>query len=105
MVRRGGVRFDVLMRDLTSLGVAALAAWVVVGFLGSTSGYLAIQPQSTLRFLLAIAVLVAAPRIYRSYREWRYRSVSPDDRFGFSDLVSEHRRTNWWREGEARSTR
>lgn len=105
MVRRGGVRFDVLMRDLTGLGVAAFAAWVVIGFLGSTSGYLAIQPQSTLRFLLAIAVLVAAPRIYRSYSEWRYRAVDPDDRYGFSDLVTEHRRTRWWRESEVEGTR
>ena len=51
-------------------------------------GVLRISPQATLRFLLAVLVLVFARRTYWELREWRWRRLPPDERFGFSEARS-----------------
>jgi hypothetical protein len=88
------VDFDVMMRHLTIVGFVSLAVWVVTGVGGLVAGLLTIQPQATLRFLLAVLIVVFARRTYWELREWRWNRVDPDDRFGFSNPMWEHPRTS-----------
>ena len=94
MSARAKVDFDILMRHLMLLGFAALAAWTVVSATGLAMGVLRISPQATLRFLLAVLVLVFARRTYWELREWRWRRLPPDERFGFSSPIWEHARSS-----------
>lgn len=81
---RAHVDFDALLRDLMHIGVGMLVAWSLTGVVGVVSEQLVLDSQATLRFLLAILVVVFARRTYWEIREWRWRKVSPDDRYGFS---------------------
>lgn len=84
------VDFDQLLRSLTVAGFAALAAWVAASSVGVISGYVAVSPPATLRFLLAVLILVFARRTYWELREWRWGKLSPDERFGFSNPLVDH---------------
>ena len=92
MSARAKVDFDILMRHLMLVGFAALAAWTLVSGAGLAMGVLRISPQATLRFLLAVLVLVFARRTYWELREWRWRRLPPDERFGFSSPIWENAR-------------
>lgn len=83
MRTRADVDFDDLMRHLMVVGFAALTAWVAVSAGGVLTGTLSISPPATLRFLLAVLVVVFARRTYWELREWRWRRLPPDERFGF----------------------
>ncbi len=82
--------FDELMRLLAVIGFVALATWVMASSFGVISGYLAVSPPATLRFLLAVLILVFARRTYWELREWRWGKLPPDERFGFSNPLAEH---------------
>jgi hypothetical protein len=82
------VDFDELMRVLTVIGFVALAAWIATSGLGLIAGYVAVSPPATLRFLLAVLVLVFARRTYWEIREWRWGKLPPDERFGFTSPLS-----------------
>lgn len=86
------IDFDELMRVLTVIGFVALAAWVATSSLGMIAGYVAISPPATLRFLLAVLVLVFARRTYWEIREWRWGKLPPDERFGFTNPLAERGR-------------
>jgi dihydrofolate reductase len=92
---RSGIDFDQLMRDLTLVGVGGLIGWTVAGTVGLISGTYGIEPQATLRFLLAILVLVFGRRTYWEIREWRWRRLPDDDRYGFASPLWETPRTSW----------
>ena len=94
MSTRAKVDFDILMRDLMRVGFVALAAWTMVSSTGLALGVLRISPQATLRFLLAILVLVFARRTYWEIREWRWKKLPADERFGFASPIWEHARTS-----------
>jgi hypothetical protein len=88
MARQGGreqVDFDALMRHLAVVGGIALATWAAVGAVTVPAGILTVSPQATLRFLLAVLILVFARRTYWEIREWRWRKLPPDERFGFAN--------------------
>ena len=89
MSARARLDFDVLMRHLMVVGFAALAAWTVASTTGLALGLTRISPQATLRFLLAVLVLVFARRTYWEIREWRWRRLPPDERFGFANPIRE----------------
>jgi hypothetical protein len=78
------IDFDELMRLLTVTGFVALATWTMASTVGVISGYVAVSPPATLRFLLAVLVLVFARRTYWELREWRWNKLPPDERFGFT---------------------
>ena len=61
---------DHVLHDMTLIGCGALLAWTLTGAVGTVAGYLTIQPQPALRFLLAIMVLVFARHGY-----WRVRGA------------------------------
>jgi hypothetical protein len=61
---------DHVLHDLTLIGFGALMAWSLTGLVGTISGYLTVQAEPTLRFLLAVIVLVFARDAY-----WRIRRV------------------------------
>jgi hypothetical protein len=82
------VDFDELMRALTVIGFVALAAWIATSGLGLIAGYIAVSPPATLRFLLAVLVLVFARRTYWEIREWRWGKLPPDERFGFTNPLA-----------------
>ena len=84
------IDFDDLMRHLMVVGFAALTAWTIVSATGVALGMLAISGQATLRFLLAILVVVFARRTYWEINEWRWRRLPPDERFGFDNPLVEH---------------
>lgn len=88
------IDFDELMRALTVTGFVALATWVTASSVGVISGYVAVSPPATLRFLLAVLILVFARRTYWGVREWRWGKLPPDERFGFSNPLAEHPRTS-----------
>jgi hypothetical protein len=90
--RADHIDFDDLMRVLTFVGFVALAAWVMASSVGVISGYVSVSPSATLRFLLAVLILVFARRTYWEVREWRWGKLPPDERFGFSNPLDEHRR-------------
>lgn len=107
---RAKVDFDGLMRHLMVVGFAALAAWTAVSSTGLALGMLRIAPQATLRFLLAVLVLVFSRRTYWEIQEWRWRRTSPDERFGFANPIFEHPRGSeldppTWTEGGAEARR
>lgn len=80
--------FDELMRHLMVVGFAALTAWTIVSTFGIAFGMLSISPQATLRFLLAVLVVVFARRTYWELREWRWRRLPPDERYGFTSPLA-----------------
>src|SRR5215211_9320919 len=85
------IDFDELMRALTVVGFVALTAWVMASGVGMLSGYVTVAPSATLRFLLAVLILVFARRTYWEVREWRWRKLPADERFGFaSPLEAQH---------------
>ncbi|HET6712319.1 MAG TPA: hypothetical protein VFI59_01200 [Actinomycetota bacterium] len=88
------IDFDELMRALTVTGFVALSTWVMASSVGVISGYVAVSPPATLRFLLAVLILVFARRTYWEVREWRWGKLPPDERFGFSNPLAERPRTS-----------
>ena len=94
MSARAKLDFDVLMRHLMVVGFAALAGWTIASTTGLLLGLTRISPQATLRFLLAVLVLVFARRAYWEIREWRWRRLPPDERFGFANPIREHPRAS-----------
>ena len=88
------IDFDELMRMLTVTGFVALTTWVMASSIGVMAGYVAVSPTATLRFLLAVLILVFARRTCWEVREWRWGKLPPDERFGFSNPLAEHPRTS-----------
>ncbi len=88
------VDFDELMRLMTAIGFGALAMWILASSVGVISGYVAVSPPATLRFLLAVLILVFARRTYWEVREWRWGKLPPDERSGFSSPLWEHGRAS-----------
>ena len=88
------VDLDELMRLMTAIGFGALATWVLASSVGVISGYVVVSPPATLRFLLAVLILVFARRTYWEVREWRWGKLPPDERFGFSSPLWEHGRVS-----------
>ena len=84
------IDFDGLMHLMAVTGFIALAAWVLASSIGVISGYVSVSPQATLRFLLAVLILVFARRTYWEVREWRWGKLPPDERFGFSNPLEPH---------------
>src|SRR5688572_26451223 len=89
---RAKVDFDGLMQHLMVLGFAALTAWTIVSTTGLALGIVRISPSATLRFLVAVLVLVFARRTYWELREWHWRRLPPDERYGFANPIREHPR-------------
>jgi len=85
MNTRRHMDLDELMRSLMVVGFVALMTWMAVGVLGVIAGYLAISPRATLRFLLAVLVLVFARRTYWGLREWQWNRQPADERLGFAN--------------------
>jgi hypothetical protein len=82
---RSQIDFDAMMRHLAMIGGIALATWAAVGAITVPAGIFTVSPQATLRFLLAVLILVFARRTYWEVREWRWRRLPPDERFGFAN--------------------
>jgi hypothetical protein len=94
MSTRARMDFDGLMRHLMVVGFVALTAWTAASTTGIALGVVQISPRETLRFLLAVLVLVFARRTYWEVQEWRWRRLPPDERFGFANPIWEHPRTS-----------
>jgi steroid 5-alpha reductase family enzyme len=92
MSARAKVDFDGLMHHLTVVGFAALTAWTVVSTTGLALGVVRISPHATLRFLLAVLVVVFSRRTYWEMQEWRWRHLPPDERYGFASPIWEQPR-------------
>jgi hypothetical protein len=82
------------MRHLMVVGFIALTAWTAVSTTGLALGVMRISPSETLRFLLAVLVLVFARRTYWEVQEWRWNRLPPDERYGFASPIWEHARTS-----------
>ena len=85
--------FDQLMQHLTIVGFVGLTAWIAAGSTGVLAGYLTVSPMATLRFLLAVLILVFARRTYWEIREWRWRKLPTDERYGFANPLVERPRS------------
>ena len=85
---------DALMHDLMLVGFVGLVGWSFVGAFGTFMGLLRVAPEASLRFLLAILVLVFSRRTYWELREWHWRKLSPEQRFGFSNPLREQPRAS-----------
>jgi len=86
------IDFDELMRHLMVVGFAALTAWTIVSTTGLALGLVRISPHATLRFLLAVLVVVFSRRTYWEMQEWHWRHLPPDERYGFASPIWEHPR-------------
>ena len=84
MMLRRRLQLDTLLRHLTAVGFGVLAAWSLIGLYGTLGGILEVDRQATLRFLLAVMVLVYAHHFLIRMREWRLRRMPPDERYGFA---------------------
>ena len=74
----------------------ALAGWSLAAIVGVVSGVRSrVEPHATLRFLLAVLVLVFARRTYWEFAEWRWRHLPDDDRFGFANPLVGARHGSW----------
>jgi hypothetical protein len=87
MKTRARTDLDTLLNDLTRAAFAVLAAWSLVGLYGTLGGYLEVNRPATLRFLLAVLVLVFAHNLEMHVRERRLRRLDPDERYGFEGQV------------------
>ena len=110
MSTRTRIDFDELMRHLMVVGFAALTAWTIVSTTGVALGMLQISGQATLRFLLAVLVVVFARRTYWEINEWRWNRLPPDERYGFESPLGVHPSSSGaaqgeWGEGEDDRTR
>jgi hypothetical protein len=85
--------FDILLQRLVNVGFAILMLWVTAEAVGAISGFTAIAPRPTLRFLLAILIVTFARRTYWEIVEWRWGHLPPDERFGFANPLFEHPRS------------
>jgi hypothetical protein len=94
MSARAKVDFDGLMRHLTVVGFAALTAWTFISTTGLALGLVRISPHATLRFLLAVLVVVFSRRTYWELQEWHWRHLPPDERYGFANPIWEHARSS-----------
>jgi hypothetical protein len=92
---RTDIDFDALMRHLAVIGFAGLTIWTFAGLIGVVGGFVEISPQQTLKFLLAVMVLVFARRTYWEVREWRWRRAPADERLGFASPLWENPRGEW----------
>jgi len=81
------IDFDELMRHLMVVGFAALTAWTIVSTTGLALGLVRISPHATLRFLLAVLVVVFSRRTYWEMQEWHWRHLPPDERYGFASPI------------------
>ena len=79
------IDLDELMRSLTVVGFVALTTWLLASSVSVLSGYMAVSSPATLRFLLAVLILVFARRTYWEIREWRWNKLTPDERSGFTN--------------------
>lgn len=82
------IDLDELMRSLTVVGFVALTTWLLASSVGVLSGYMAVSSPATLRFLLAVLILVFARRTYWEIREWRWNKLTPDERSGFTNPLA-----------------
>ena len=89
MTTRARTDLDTLLNDLTRAAFAVLTAWSLVGLYGTLGGYLEVNRPATLRFLLAVLVLVFAHHLVTRVRERRLRRLPPDERYGFFGTVSD----------------
>jgi hypothetical protein len=89
MTTRARTDLDTLLNDLTMAAFAVLTAWSIVGLYGTLGGYLEVNRPATLRFLLAVMVLVYAHHFMIRVRERRLRRLPPDERYGFVGTVSD----------------
>ena len=89
MATRQRPDLDTVLNDLTRAAFAVLAAWSIVGLYGTLGGLLEVNRQATLRFLLAVLMLVFAHHVVIRVRERRLRRLDPDERYGFNGNGSE----------------
>jgi hypothetical protein len=89
MATRQRTDLDTLLNDLTRAAFAVLTAWSLVGLYGTLGGYLEVNRPATLRFLLAVLVLVFAHHFLMRMRERRLRRLPADERYGFMGIVSD----------------
>jgi hypothetical protein len=80
---------DTVLNDLTLPAFAVLTAWSIVGAYGTLGGYLEVNRPATLRFLLAVLVLVFAHHFLNRVRERHLRRLPPDERYGFVGTFSD----------------
>lgn len=91
---RDRIELDGLLKDLVLVGFGGLVGWTLIAGAGSLAGLLEVAPRPTLRFLLAVLVLAFARRRYWELREWRWRHVPPEERYGFASPLWETPRSN-----------
>jgi hypothetical protein len=89
MTTRHRPDLDTVLNDLTRAAFAVLTAWSIVGVYGTLGGYLEVNRQATLRFLLAVLVMVFAHDFLNRVRERRLRRLPPDERYGFVGTISD----------------
>ena len=94
MDARTRIDFDELMRVLMIVGFAALATWVLTAAVGVMSGFTHISASATLRFLLAVLILVFSRRTYWEICEWHWKKLNPDERSGFRSPLWEQNHTD-----------
>ena len=97
MNTRTRIDFDELMRILMIVGFGALATCAMTSAVGVMSGFTYISGSATLRFLLAVLILVFSRRTYWEIREWHWKKLNPDDRTGFANP--------WWEPGRSHEHR
>ena len=83
MTLRERLQLETLLRHLTLVGFAVLAAWSVIGLYGTLGGFLEVNRPATLRFLLVVMLLVYSHHFLVKLRERRLRRLPPDERYGF----------------------
>ena len=89
MTLRQRLQLDTLLRHLTIVGFAVLAAWSLVGLYGTLGGILEVNRPATLRFLLVVMLLVYAHHFQIRLREWRLSRLSPEERYGFTQATDD----------------
>ena len=77
-------QFEHFLHDLALLGVVAFGIWVVAGAMGWAAGFATITPDQAIRFMAAVLVLMIPSVVYPDLKAWRYRAMSPEERFGFA---------------------
>lgn len=81
---RGTGELDVLAGWLAVAALAILCGWVAIGAVAVPTHHLAVAHGATVRFLIAVGTVALLPRAITEAAAWRYRSLPPDERFGFA---------------------
>ena len=84
MRREHRLEFEQLLHHFALVGVGAFLLWAAIGAMSLAAGLVTIAWEAAIRFMAAVLVLMVPEVVYPDLKDLRYRSLSAEERMGFS---------------------